>query len=111
LAVICLCIQITRTRSKTLWVMALTATGQLAFTLYILHAIAILIPLRHGFFEHASLETSIYYAFGFYGLAVALSLWWRRRFPQGPLESLIRQINGRSSPAPWGGQLVETQRD
>lgn len=110
LAVICSCIEWTRSYALSLAVVALTATGQLAFTQYILHAIFILIPLEHGLFEDASLFTSIAYSFAFYAVAVAISLWWRRRYPVGPLETLIRQITGRSSTAPWGGQLVGTTK-
>jgi uncharacterized membrane protein YeiB len=111
LMVICACIQFTQTRAERLWVVALTATGQLAFTLYILHALAILLPLQHGWFEHASLQLTIGYAVAFYCVAIALSLWWRRRFPYGPLEALIRQITGRTVPAPWGGRLVSAGKD
>lgn len=110
-AVICVCIEVTQRRLHKRWVVALTATGQLAFTLYILHAVAILVPLQHGLLEKASLALSMAYGMGFYVVAVALSVWWRRRFAYGPLEGLIRQITGRTSPGPWGGELVSGTKD
>jgi uncharacterized membrane protein YeiB len=109
-AVICACIAVTEPRPKRPWVVALTATGQLAFTLYIAHAIAIEIPIEHGYLEGGSLAMALAYAFAFYAFAIASSLWWRRRFPHGPLEGFIRQVTGRTTPAPWGGQLASASR-
>jgi uncharacterized membrane protein YeiB len=110
-AIVCICISVTENRPDASWVVALVATGQLAFTLYIAHAIAIVIPLQHGLLAGGSLELSVAYSLAFYLGAVALSWWWRRRFPQGPLEALIRQITGRTSPAPWGGQLAGAAKE
>ena len=109
LAILCMCIQVTRSRPRALWVVALMATGQLAFTLYILHVIAILIPIQHGWLSHAPLAEAIGYAMAFYAVAVPLSLWWRRRFSYGPLELFIRQVTGRVTPGPWGGQLLAAE--
>jgi uncharacterized protein len=106
LLTICLCIEATQTQPRARWVVALVATGQLAFTLYIAHAVAILVPLQHGIFLDAPLWVAIAYSLAFFAFAVACSLWWRRRYEQGPLEGLIRQITGRSTPAPWGGELA-----
>jgi len=105
-AVLCLCIAFTQRRAEHRWVMALVATGQLAFTLYIVHAVAILIPVQHGLFKGASLIVSIGYSLAFYLVAVFLCVWWRKRWPYGPLEGIIRQITGRTSPAPWGGERL-----
>ncbi|ETX01350.1 MAG: hypothetical protein ETSY1_07685 [Candidatus Entotheonella factor] len=104
--VLCLCIAGTQHRAERRWVAALVATGQLAFTLYIAHAIAILIPLQHGLLQEGSLALSIAYSLAFYIVAVMLCVWWRRRWPYGPLEGLIRQITGRTTPAPWGGERL-----
>ncbi len=103
IATVCGCIEVTQGRADRPWVVALVATGQLAFTVYLAHVVAILIPLQHGLFEGASLEASIAYSLAFYVVAVAGAVWWRRRFARGPLEALIRQITGRTDPAPWGG--------
>jgi uncharacterized membrane protein YeiB len=101
---------LTRNRPQASWVVALTATGQLAFTLYILHVVAILIPVQHGWLVHPSLALTLGYGCAFFLVSVALSLWWRRRFAYGPLELLIRQVTGRVTPATWGGQLVDTPK-
>ena len=103
---LCLCIAATQERAERRWVMALVATGQLAFTLYIAHAVAILIPQQHGLLEGGSLALSIAYSLAFYSVAMWFCVWWRRRWPQGPLEGIIRQITGRTSPAPWGGERL-----
>lgn len=105
-AAICLCVAVTEPRTRAPWVLALTATGQLAFTIYIAHTIAIEIPLSHGLLEQASIGETVAYALAFYAAAVAASLWWRRRFRYGPLEAFIRQVTERSGPAPWGGALA-----
>jgi uncharacterized membrane protein YeiB len=104
--VICLCVSVTQRRAERRWVTALVATGQLAFTWYIAHALAIVIPQQHGLLMSESLLFSIAYSLAFYFVAIAGSVWWRRRWPYGPLEGLIRQITGRTSPAPWGGERL-----
>ena len=104
-SVVCLCIEATRALRSPVGV-ALTATGQLAFTLYIAHAIAIVVPLQHDLLAGGSLWLCYGYSLAFFAVAVVGSLWWRRRFEQGPLEGLIRQITGRTSPAPWGGERI-----
>lgn len=107
-AVICVCIAVAQRHADRLWVAALVATGQLAFTLYIAQAVAILIPLQHGFLMNGSLALSIGYSLAFYLVAVAGSVWWRRRWPYGPLEGLIRQMTGRIAPGPWGGERLSS---
>ncbi len=104
--VICLLIGVTEPRPTSRWVVALMATGQLAFTLYVAHTLAILLPIEHGYFAHADLLDALGYAFAFNLVAVFVSLWWRRRWSHGPLEALIRQLSGRTEPAPWGGALL-----
>lgn len=106
-ALLALCVEITRKRAQKRWVVALTATGQLAFTLYVAHVIAIVVPVQHGYLVDGSLFLSVGYSAAFCAAAVAVSVWWRKRMPYGPLEGLIRQITGRTSPAPWGGEPIE----
>jgi uncharacterized membrane protein YeiB len=105
-AMVCLAISVTQPRAEARWVIALVATGQMAFSLYIAHAVAIVVPQQHGLLDEAPLVVSMVYAFAFYAVAVVSSVWWRRRFAQGPLEALIRQITGRTESAPWGGALI-----
>ena len=81
--------------------MALVATGQLAFTLYVLHVFAIRVPLEHGFLRDSSLELGIFYSIAFYVASIAFALWWRRRWPHGPIEGLMRQFIARERPADW----------
>ncbi len=103
---ICLCISCTERCAEHRSVQALVATGQLAFTLYIAHAVAILIPHQHDLLMETSLAVSIGYSLLFYLVSVTLCVWWRRRWPYGPLEGLIRQITGRTASAPWGGERL-----
>ena len=100
-ALICGCIALTREREHSRWVMALVATGQLAFTLYVLHVFAIRVPLEHGFLLDSSLELGIFYSIAFYVASIAFALWWRRRWPHGPIEGLMRQFIARERPADW----------
>ncbi len=106
IAVICIAVGATEKRPSARWVLALTVTGQLAFTLYILHAVAILIPLQHELLYGASLRIVYAYALAFYVVGIALSIWWRNRWEYGPLEGLIRQVAGRSARTPWGGERL-----
>jgi len=103
---ICTCIELTQRRADATWVVALVATGQLAFTWYIGHAVAILVLLQHGWFDQAPLWASVACSVAFFAAAIGVSLWRRRRHALGPLEGLIRQLTGRTTPAPWGGGLA-----
>ena len=107
IATICLCVGATQRRRSARWVVALATTGQMAFTLYLAHTIAVLVPLQHGAFAGASIEVAFVYGLTFFAAAIALSVWWRRRWPHGPLEGLIRQITGRrDTDGPWSGQRL-----
>ena len=88
------------------FILPLTATGQLALSLYLAHEVAILIPLQHDWFVEAPLEGVVLWALVFFGFGVAGATWWRRRNRQGPFEAILRQISARSQPA-WGGGLME----
>ncbi len=110
ITIICIVIGATQSRAGSRWVLALSATGQLALTLYVGHAIAILVPLQHGLLYEASLATIWIYTLVLYTIAVAAAWWWRRRYAQGPLEGFIRQVTGRVSAAPWGGALIVEPR-
>lgn len=70
---------------------ALGATGQLAFTVYIVHVPAVLVPQAHGWMP-TTFPGVLTYALGFYGSSVAGALWWRRRFERGPLEGLVSSV-------------------
>lgn len=111
-AVICGCIELSQPRSESRpvsrWVLALIATGQLAFTIYVIHVVAILVPLAHGFLRGQPIEIAFAYAVVCYGAATGFALWWRRRWQRGPLEGLMRQITARErSSFPGNGRLRE----
>lgn len=104
LLVVVLCLELTRLHEENRWVLALVATGQLSFSIYIAHVVAIVVPMQHDLFIRAPLWAAMVYGSGMYVLFVAMAVWWRRRFRQGPIEGLFRQITGRTTPAPWGGE-------
>lgn len=107
-ATICGCIELTERRAESRWMLALVATGQLAFTIYVIHVVAILVPLAHGFLRGQPIELAFAYAVACYGVAIAFALWWRRRWQHGPLEGLMRQITTRErSSFPGNGRLRE----
>lgn len=106
-AMVCLCIAITDPRAERPWVQALSSTGQLAFTLYVAHTVAILIPLEHGVLKGAPLAAVTAFGMGFFALSIGAAVWWRRRWSHGPLEGLIRQFTGRrNAEGPWSGPLT-----
>lgn len=109
--VICVCIEVARRRPHHRWIIELVATGQMAFTLYVAHVLAILVPIDHGLLRGQPIEFALAYGLAFYAGAIGFSVWWRRRWEYGPLEGLIRQITGRTQPGPWGGgRLRERSR-
>jgi uncharacterized protein len=89
--VLCACIELAERGANDRFVLALATTGQLAFTLYVLHAIVILAAVQLGFSAHA-LELAMIYGASFFAVGVVASVWWRRRFRDGPLEGLIRRV-------------------
>lgn len=105
-AVIALCIEWSEARANRRLILALTATGQLALTLYFAHEVAILVPLQHDVLLFAPAELVAAYGLLFFLSGVAAATWWRRRNRQGPLEAILRQLSARAEPA-WGGGLME----
>lgn len=99
-ALVCACVSVTDRRAQHPWILALVATGQLAFTLYVAHVVAVLVPREHGLLRDQPIEAAVAYAVGFCAAAVPCSLWWRRRFPQGPIEGVMRQFTRRDRSGP-----------
>jgi uncharacterized membrane protein YeiB len=102
-ALICGCVAISQRRADRRWVLALVATGQLTFTIYVAHVVAILVPLQHGFMRELPIELALAYALAFYVAAIAFAVWWRRRWEHGPLEGLLRQVTERTRLGPTVG--------
>lgn len=109
IAIICGCVSVGERWGTRRWVVALVATGQLALSLYVAHVLVVLVAQAHGFSSGQPLV--LVYAFGlaFYAAAVAFALWWRRRWPRGPLEGLMRQVIARG-PTPDHDGLESSAR-
>jgi uncharacterized protein len=100
ITVICASIAFTRDREERGWIAALIATGQLAFSIYVAHVVAILVPLTHGLLQGLRIELALAYSVVVYVVAIAFASWWRRRWELGPLEGLMRQVTERERPGP-----------
>jgi len=94
-ATICGCIELSQHRAENRWMLALVAAGQLSITIYVIHVVAILVPLQHGVLRGQRIELAFVYAAVCYGAAIAFAFWWRRHWRHGPLEGLMRQITMR----------------
>ncbi|ABX02669.1 MAG TPA: DUF418 domain-containing protein [Herpetosiphon sp.] len=91
LAIIMSCVQLSQLFGASRIIHGLAATGQLALTWYIGHVVIGLGVLTSlGFYQNQSLATSLWLALGFFGLAVGCSVWWKKRFNNGPLETVLR---------------------
>lgn len=106
---ICACIELAQRRAASRWVLALVATGQLAFTIYVIHVVAILVPLEHGLLRGQPIELAFAYAVACYVAAIAFAFWWRRRWRHGPLEGLMRQITARERSSVARGACLREQ--
>ena len=97
-ALTCTCIELAQRNAGRGWVTVLVATGQLTFTIYVAHVIAILVPIHHGILGTARIEVALLGSLAFWIAAMAFALWWRRRWRHGPLEGLLRQVSAREAP-------------
>jgi uncharacterized membrane protein YeiB len=95
IACVCLSIEAADRWATSRVTEAVIATGQLAFTLYVAHAVAIVVPVRLGILTGLTVEQAVLYGLAVYALAGAASVWWRHRWPFGPLEALIRKVTHR----------------
>ncbi len=100
-----LCVIVADKRARSSGTVALTATGQMALSLYFAHEVAILIPMEHTSLYGMPVEVPMLYSLSFCAAGVAGAVWWRSRWHQGPFEMVLRQVSTRSAPA-WGGGLV-----
>ena len=91
--VISLSVWLCATFPKAMWVKPLTATGQLALTLYVAHVLLGMGALQAmGRLEHQSLWFSVGSTLAFCAFAVLFATLWRNRFKRGPLEYLMRRL-------------------
>jgi uncharacterized membrane protein YeiB len=78
-----------------LWVRALVAAGQMAFTWYVGHIVLGLgAVIALGWAERRALWEGVSAGLAFFAVACVLSLLWRRRFRHGPLEWVMRRVCG-----------------
>jgi uncharacterized membrane protein YeiB len=71
---------------------ALAATGRMAFTWYVAHIVIGLGGVIVLGWTRATHLQALGAASGFFAVAVATSLWWRKRFSNGPLEFILRSV-------------------
>ena len=71
---------------------ALAATGRMAFTWYLAHLILGLGGVILLGWLRTSHFRALLTAFGFFGMAVSVSVAWRKRFSHGPMEYVLRRI-------------------
>jgi len=76
------------------WLAPLVATGQMALTLYVAHAVIGLVPLLAlGLLKgHRTVAFSVLWSATFCVASVVFATLWRRRFARGPLEALLRRL-------------------
>jgi len=87
-------------------VRALVHAGQMAFTIYITHAlIGVVFPQAFLGWEQWPLGGVIAYSFAFCAIVVALAHLYRLHFQRGPIELLMRRIAGETPP-----KIAPTQR-
>jgi uncharacterized membrane protein YeiB len=80
-------------RWKDVWpVSALAATGRMAFTWYMAHIVLGLGGVIVLGWTKTSPWRALGAATGFFAIAVAVSVWWRRHFSSGPLEYMLRSV-------------------
>ncbi|MFA6239905.1 MAG: DUF418 domain-containing protein [Candidatus Hydrogenedentales bacterium] len=95
-SVILLCLILCERYPRARTTRALANTGQLALTHYLGHIFLVLGPLlvMNELEDHHARLYSVAFACGYLAAAVLFSVWWRSRFPQGPLEWVMRRIAG-----------------
>ena len=93
--VISLSIEIGLRFSGQWWVRALTATGQLALTLYVAHVVLGMGLLEAvGRLYHQTMLFAVGAALAFTLLGTTSAWAWRSRLQRGPLEALMRRVTG-----------------
>jgi uncharacterized protein len=98
-AVIAGCVALTeRFRASRIWT-PLVATGQLALTIYVAHVVIGMGLLEaFGRLKNQSVEAGLTSAVVFCVAATAFARLWRKRFPRGPLEAVMRRFSRGGPP-------------
>jgi uncharacterized membrane protein YeiB len=95
IAVITICLELTLRYPQAGAFTALAATGQLALTNYIGHVVVGMGFLQAiGRLEDQTLVFAFLSALVYCLLAIIFSYFWRKRFPRGPLEWVMRRMTG-----------------
>lgn len=95
------CQEVVARWSARLPVRMLVATGQLSFTIYLLHSLAGTGIPRWAMYLQDQLEWPVvagYWA-GFCAVVIPLAWLWRRRFSRGPVEWIMRKLCGQTPPS------------
>lgn len=92
---IMLSIMIAEKFSNTGWVKSIATCGRMSLTLYILHtAIIIGVPEKMGFsFSNRSTAAIVSLSFCCLFCFLVFSVWWEKRWGNGPFEQLMRRFN------------------
>jgi uncharacterized protein len=105
LMVITICMYIGEQFQNSIFINALQKTGQMTLSLYVIHltlGMFLFAQLSNKHYPNGLLQTedpiaSIYiliYAILFFFLSVLFSVFWIKKFKNGPLETLMRKISG-----------------
>jgi uncharacterized membrane protein YeiB len=83
-------------RGLPAWTASLVAFGRASLTHYLLHVVAVFVPLRLAWpDEDWPFAVGFAAALGYLALAVPLSVVWFRRFRRGPIEGVLAWASGR----------------
>jgi uncharacterized membrane protein YeiB len=94
-ALMAVCLTLAQRSPGLLPVRALVATGQMAFTWYVVHILLGLGSIvAMGWDKANSTPAGLASGLAFFTLAVAASLVWKRHARHGPLEAMMRKIAG-----------------
>ena len=73
----------------------LRRTGQMTLTLYLGHVFVFIALVRRlGLIEPSGLDVALTLALGYWIVAIAVAVWWSRRFGLGPAERFYRTFGG-----------------
>jgi uncharacterized membrane protein YeiB len=73
----------------------LRRAGQMTLTLYLGHVLVFIVLVRRlRLIEPGGLDVALIFALGYWIAAIALSVWWSRRFGRGPAEGFYRTFGG-----------------